>query len=519
MKFDSENSDEDIPGATEMDDDFRGATVHFKNKQSVHNYEIDTAYGLISGDKPKLNLKPVYQRTFCWSKSQQECLIKTIMDYCPMPIFLLYDHTDDDGTTTFECIDGQNRLNTIKQFIEQVRTQDHEFDDAVAWHGYSGGMTTSVGKSKKGGGGGAVVDDADIHYFYPPAKEENRLAMQLWMDRQNELPRNVDTRIKKRARRFQYMTGKQVARFLNYSLAYCKLDEELHMDARREIFMRLQHGTPTSDCDKFKNNKLPFCQFIQKHDVERTLFNPSNASIPRLSAMLKTASGEWLWDTYRLITAFCKNSKGGFHYPTRFVLSRKQCIKEIAGSANDPQWPEALSRCEEFVNCICAWATCRGKMQMSTILVLADQWHVDPSPFQDRYLEMRIANALKSKDITHCSLISPTSVTTFTKEFEAVKAKMFTAPIPLQKEYKKQNIPNQRKTEVWNFHVGKAMGMTLCLCCKKIEISSRDFVAGHIMSEAFGGTIDVENLLPICAGCNSSMGPMHMEEYKALMRY
>jgi hypothetical protein len=522
LSNDSDNSDEEmLEVLNETDDEFRGATVHFKNKQNMDTCEIDTAYGLISGDKPKLNLKPVYQRTFCWSKSQQENLIKTIMDYCPMPIFLFYDYTDDseDEIRTFECIDGQNRLNTIKQFMEQVRTQDHEFDDAVAWRGYSGGMTTAVGKTKKGGGG-AVVDEGDVHYFYPPAKEEDRKNMQMWMDRQNELPRNVDTRIKKqRIRRFQYMTGKQVARFHSYSLAYCKLGEKLPMDARREIFMRLQHGTPTSECDKFKNKKLAFCQFIFECDVERRLFNPNNSSITRLAAMLKTSSGEWLWDTYRLITVFCKTSTGKLQHTNRFILSRKHCIQAIAGSPFDPQWPEALVMCEEFVNCICQWATCRGKMQMSTILVLADQWHVDPTPFQDRYLEMRIANSLKSKDIMHCSLISPLSVTNFTKKFESVKADMFTAPIPLHKEHKKQNIPNQRKTEVWNFHVGKAMGLSPCFCCKKVEISSRDFVAGHILSEAFGGTIDVENLLPICIACNSSMGTMHMEEYKALMKY
>ena len=38
-----------------------------------------------------------------------------------------------------------------------------------------------------------------------------------------------------------------------------------------------------------------------------------------------------------------------------------------------------------------------------------------------------------------------------------------------------------------------------------------NFIGGHIISEADGGEITVDNILPICSGCNLSMGTKNME--------
>lgn len=75
---------------------------------------------------------------------------------------------------------------------------------------------------------------------------------------------------------------------------------------------------------------------------------------------------------------------------------------------------------------------------------------------------------------------------------------------------RKKTISATKKTDVWNTYVGESMGKALCFCCRKKEITSRNFHVGHITSERDGGTLDIDNLRPICVQCNLSMGAHNM---------
>jgi hypothetical protein len=78
---------------------------------------------------------------------------------------------------------------------------------------------------------------------------------------------------------------------------------------------------------------------------------------------------------------------------------------------------------------------------------------------------------------------------------------------------KKKNIPKKVKNDAWDQYVGKTVAISKCLCCKKTEINAKDFVAGHIISEFNGGQVTIDNLVPICQQCNTSMSVTNMEEY------
>ncbi len=78
---------------------------------------------------------------------------------------------------------------------------------------------------------------------------------------------------------------------------------------------------------------------------------------------------------------------------------------------------------------------------------------------------------------------------------------------------KKKAIPKRIKTLVWNEYIGEDIGSSLCLCCKKEKITQMNFTCGHVLSEAEGGEITVENLRPICNPCNLSMGTKHMDDF------
>ena len=78
----------------------------------------------------------------------------------------------------------------------------------------------------------------------------------------------------------------------------------------------------------------------------------------------------------------------------------------------------------------------------------------------------------------------------------------------------KKSIPKVLKDLVWITWVGDRIAVTKCLCCETNEIRMNNFHCGHVLAESDGGTLSVDNLKPICAPCNLSMGSEHMESFK-----
>lgn len=66
----------------------------------------------------KYNYKPSYQRESVWSEEKQSFLIDSIMRNFPIPpIFLRQRINDETGKTSYEVIDGKQRLTSIIKFI------------------------------------------------------------------------------------------------------------------------------------------------------------------------------------------------------------------------------------------------------------------------------------------------------------------------------------------------------------------------------------------------------------------
>ncbi len=95
-----------------------------------------------------------------------------------------------------------------------------------------------------------------------------------------------------------------------------------------------------------------------------------------------------------------------------------------------------------------------------------------------------------------------------------------------ERDYKKeQNKPNYKtklnsvmRYAAWNRTIGVTIGVYKCLCCNTSEISQQNFHCGHIVSRHNGGEDVVDNLVPICGSCNSSMGTNNMDDFiKTLM--
>ena len=53
----------------------------------------------------------------------------------------------------------------------------------------------------------------------------------------------------------------------------------------------------------------------------------------------------------------------------------------------------------------------------------------------------------------------------------------------------------------------------MCQCCNITTIAQMNFHCGHIISEFNGGKITIDNLIPLCQLCNSSMGKTNLNEF------
>ena len=78
--------------------------------------------------------------------------------------------------------------------------------------------------------------------------------------------------------------------------------------------------------------------------------------------------------------------------------------------------------------------------------------------------------------------------------------------------YKKEKIPMAVRNTVWLKWI-KDKNNAKCFCCKLESITTANWHCGHIVSEKNGGKIHLNNLRPICAGCNCSMGRMNMYDF------
>lgn len=71
---------------------------------------------------------------------------------------------------------------------------------------------------------------------------------------------------------------------------------------------------------------------------------------------------------------------------------------------------------------------------------------------------------------------------------------------------KKQKIPKALREQVWISYCGKKFEFKCTVKWCETIMTPFTFEVGHNIPESKGGTIDINNLRPICSKCNKSMG-------------
>ncbi len=74
---------------------------------------------------------------------------------------------------------------------------------------------------------------------------------------------------------------------------------------------------------------------------------------------------------------------------------------------------------------------------------------------------------------------------------------------------KKKPIPKALREQVWIQNVGSKFENKCLITWCQNTMNVFDFHVGHNIPESKGGKTDINNLKPICARCNLSMGNHH----------
>jgi len=317
--------------------------LEFSVQPSTSNKAIRSLYTelLEHGD---LNLRPSYQRNAVWSDEQKSYLMKSIMDGCPMPLFLMYTFGD-----TNECVDGQNRLTAIKEYIEQTHpTPDHP-EYPFPW---------KIGE-----------DGCEQEYvFYPISEAETHKAMQEWLLSQNKLRSNQH-----KSRTFRFMNANEKKWFHGYQVAIQFITTEMSFEKRKEIFRRWQMGSPIGACDRIKNDGYPFCEFVLEQKLESTLYESIRFVLkPRLA---KQERSNWLWDVYRVLNVFFQPQDES---AASIIISSLKCgtliKKEDLEKFEMSKWLDAVQEANEFLETIGSIPALNKSMKITMVLTLAHLW-------------------------------------------------------------------------------------------------------------------------------------------------
>jgi hypothetical protein len=80
------------------------------------------------------------------------------------------------------------------------------------------------------------------------------------------------------------------------------------------------------------------------------------------------------------------------------------------------------------------------------------------------------------------------------------------SPAPKKTLNKRKSMPASIKQNIWIKYCGTSFNHKCYITWCNTEMTTFSFEVGHNIPHSLGGSIDIENLRPICSKCNKSMG-------------
>lgn len=475
---------------------------------------------LQDSDYGKVNLHPEYQRNIRWTPKAMNSLVDTVMNNGLVPPLIMYKLSADqkkeqqNSGKTFEMVDGQHRLYTLKAFYDSTYRELPHIKKRFVVHwecndiDEDGKQTTSYVFYKE-------TEDVIGYIEYCSEKEKNIS--------------------------FFILTDEDREWFDHYGLTQTIISSKLEIEQRREIFMSLQNGIPVRNSDFLKNKtECKLIAFIneRKKDSEGKDFDGYEELMATFyKRCYKQASNFWVQWVCRCFLLY-KHFHGklishklkGEDVSGVFVHDDKS-IKEMIDKKTNPEFNprdhDIISDFDKVFRKFIDFLKPPEDMRVNPTQLFALTEDMRLNPTQLFALFYVLCDSSKDKDIiqSHMYYLSregrEKDVKTmwesrdkkqprrnyFNSCLERLNAITERAPSRDGKQ-----VTKRLKKKVWR--KCETDFDNKCAVCESEEIREDMFHAGHIVARAMGGRTVISNLIPICIDCNRKMGTRNACEYK-----
>jgi hypothetical protein len=423
---------------------------------------IHTEY--LSGSR--LDLSPSYQRARCWTQSQNNGLIASIMLNWPTPLmtfYKLHPSNPDDATAyaaghRYECVDGQNRLCAIRAFLTgSPIVSDKGKEEAVTW----------------------IATDGDIGSHYAAMPEAHR-----------EL-------------------------FGEYVVAVTIIQEPMSLEDRKRMFTRLQDGTKISASEYVKNSEHPVSLFVSKTGLR-------DRFLPVVTGFMAAAKGDWMDVLADCVTLWFRRAEAApIEFLRRTQSELRSMLKKPRAVAAESPYSMLITEADHapmtavFDRLLEVLASVKAdkikchKFHVSALFLALVQDLTLPSVSALRKWLKATSDIVSRLKLGENDTAIRVDIQGLLMAEEDSDSESTGSSKP-----KRRAIPKKKREALWIRHFGALEADGSCLCCQA-HIAADKWEQAHIVAVANNGTNDLSNLVPTCVSCNRSCGDEDLREFAA----
>lgn len=436
----------------------------------------------------RINSRPVYQRHIRWNTLAMNDFIGTVMNNGLVPGLIMYQLTTDEKVgknqgKSFEIVDGQHRLFTLKAFMDStIQILPH------------------------------IKKPFVVHWIYECFDEQGETQYSKVFYKETD---DVKDWCRENKITPCYLSEEEREYFDNFGVNVTLIRSKITLDQRREIFMSLQKGIPVRNSDFLKNKtNCKLIAFIRENSYEDMMTDVF------FKHCHKKSTDYWLhWVSrcfllYKRYHGICYAEKlNTLPVSETFLLEDKQ-IKDLIEINTREFNPRDVEVIHEFDDVFRAFIEFLQKFQEGCRL----------NPTQIFALFYVLCDDSKKPDIimSHIPYLAKLGSTKDKKRMWVSKnekeprreyfnycLEQLSSIVDVAAPYDDRQISKSLRKRVWAKCVNG-----LCLCCEDEEIDKNTFEAGHIVARHLGGQVSIDNLVPLCFTCNRSMGTRNFHEYK-----
>ena len=435
----------------------------------------------------KINSRPVYQRHIRWAPAAMNDFVGTVMNNGLVPGLIMYQLAADEKNgknegKSFEMVDGQHRLFTLRAFIEStVQILPHIKKPFVVHWNYE-----------------TVLEDGTSQ-FSPVFYKETPNVVE-WCHENKLIP--------------QYLSEDERDYFDHFGVNLTLIRSKLSLNQRREIFMSLQKGIPVRNSDFLKNKTdCKLVAFISENCYEEMMTNTFFEHCHKKAANYWV---HWICRCFLLYKRFntkCHSDKLNALPVSEIFLIEDKLIKKLI-EVNSPEFnPKDDELIHEFDDVFRGFIEFLQRFEEGSRL----------NPTQIFALFYVICDDSKDTSImlSHIPYLAREGYKKDKRTMWESKDEREPRREYFNRCFNQLTSITERAMPLDDRQISKALKKLVwakcvenqCEICED-DITEKEFEAGHIIARALGGQVNIENLIPICFTCNRGMGTRNAYEYK-----